>query len=290
MPELPEVETIVRGLNKKIRNKIIKSVEIRVPKLIKLPNTKFVHLVGNQKIIKVSRRAKLIKVKLSNKKVLLIHLKLTGQLIYSDKAGKLTAGGHLIPQGLENLPNKFTHIIFTFKDNSHLFYNDLRKFGWMDLISQLEIDAILTRKYGIEPLTSEFTLNRFKEILNEKKSQNIKKFLLDQENIAGLGNIYVDESCFYASIRPMRKVGSLSQEEIKKLWQGIRSILKSAIKHHGTSVNTYLDASGRPGGYVSRLKVYGRAGESCKRQDCSGVIKKIKLNSRGTHYCPECQR
>ena len=317
MPELPEVETITRDLDKKIKNKTIKSVQVKVAKLVKLPNTKFVQALKGQKIHRVSRRAKLIKIELSGKKVLLIHLKLTGQLvyrekngrrprakplskvervksrgqlIYREKNGKLTAGGHPAPHGLENLPNKFTHIIFTFKDSSHLFYNDLRKFGWMNLISKSEADKFLEQEFGIEPLSPEFTFHKFKELLKKKQSQPLKKALLDQKNITGIGNIYADESCFYARVKPTRKVKTLTEQEHKKLWQGIKRILKSAIKHRGTSSDTYVDASGKKGSHVPYLKVYGRTGEKCKRAGCKGVIKKIKFNGRGTHYCSRCQK
>ncbi|NQU77362.1 hypothetical protein HQ544_01555, partial [Candidatus Falkowbacteria bacterium] len=161
MPELPEVETIVRDLNRKIRGKTIKSVEVKVSKLVKIPNTKFVHLVVGQKIRNISRRAKIICVNLGDN-FLLIHLKLTGQLIYREKSGrrsramsrdKLTAGGHAVPKGLENLPNKFTHIIFNFKDGSHLFYNDLRKFGWMNIVPASSVDEQLNKNFGPEPLS-----------------------------------------------------------------------------------------------------------------------------------------
>ena len=290
MPELPEVETIVRGLNRKIRNKTIKSVKVKVPKLIKSLNTKFVQALRGQKIVRVSRRAKLIKVELSNKKFLLVHLKMTGQLIFQGESGELTPGGHSTPKGLENLPNKFTHIIFTFTDSSQLFYNDLRKFGWMNILSPSAVKNLFKQEYGIEPLKRGFTFNKFKEILKNKSASLIKKVLMDQKSIAGIGNIYADESCFYAGIKPNRKIKTLTQKEIKKLWQGIKSILKSAIKLRGTSVSAYLDTDAKPGGYAFFLKVYSRAGKKCKRRNCNGVIKKIKLAGRGTHYCSKCQK
>ncbi|MBU4332446.1 bifunctional DNA-formamidopyrimidine glycosylase/DNA-(apurinic or apyrimidinic site) lyase [Patescibacteria group bacterium] len=287
MPELPEVETIARDLNKKIKGKKFKSVEVRGAKLVKLSIKQFQREVTSQKVKQVGRRAKLILIELDSNKVLLIHLKLTGQLIFRDKFGKLTAGGHPVPRGLVNLPNKFTHIIFKFSDGSHLFFNDLRKFGWMNIMSKSEVKSFLDSEFGIEPLNKGFTLEKFKQILAQKGRQNIKKVLMDQKNIAGIGNIYADEACFYAGIRPTRLVRTLKHEEIKKLEQGIKKILKAAVALRGTSVDTYVDASGRQGGYTSHLKVYGRGGERCKR--CGGTIKKIKLNGRGTHFCSECQ-
>lgn len=290
MPELPEVETIVRDLNKKIKGKVIKSVQVRVPKLVKNLNTKFVQALLGQKVGSVTRRAKLIKVKIGQQKTLLIHLKLTGQLIYREKSGKLTAGGHPIPQDLKDLPNKFTHIIFTFTDESHLFYNDLRKFGWMNLVSESAAEKLPNQEFGPEPLSPEFTLEKFKQVLAKKSGQPLKKVLMEQKNIAGIGNIYTDEVCFYAGVKPTRQVKSLKPQETERLWQGTRHILKSAIKHRGTSVDTYVDISGRQGGYIPYLKVYDRVGQKCKRQNCHGVVKKIKFNGRGTHYCDQCQR
>lgn len=289
MPELPEVETIVRGLNQKIKGKIIKAVEVLAPKLVKPANTKFVQELQDQKIGKISRRAKLIIITLAEAKLLLVHLKMTGQLIYQKKSGQLIVGGHSTPRGLENLPNKFTRIIFTFSDDSRLYYNDLRKFGWLKIISRSALEKLLNNEFGIEPLSPSFTLNRFREILKSRANQPLKKVLLDQKNIAGLGNIYADESCFFAGVKPMRQVKSLAPVEVKKLWQGIRRVLNQAIKHRGTSVDTYVDAAGQPGGHVPYLKVYGRAGARCQRSGCRGVIQKIKFIGRGTHYCNQCQ-
>lgn len=288
MPELPEVETIAGDLNKKIKGKKFKSVEVKIAKLIKLPVNQFKREIVGKGVKQVSRRAKLLLVELDSDKILLIHLKLTGQLIYRDVGGKLTFGEQPIAGGLQELPNKFTHIIFEFIDDSQLYFNDLRKFGWMNIASQPQIESLLAAEFGVEPLSQKFTLDAFKQILTQKGSQKIKKVLTDQKNIAGIGNIYADESCFYAGVKPARLVRSLKTAEVKKLRQGIKKILTTAIVHRGTSAETYVDAFGRQGGYLPYLKVYGRAGEKCKR--CGAVIKKIKLNGRGTHFCPECQR
>ena len=185
------------------------------------------------------------------------------------------------------MPNKFTHIIITFTDGSKLFYNDVRKFGWLKILNDQEVKQI-GQDFGVEPLSREFTLEKFTEILATKKNWPVKKFLLDQSLIAGLGNIYADESCFLAHIRPARRVRTLKPAEIRKLHQSIVKVLKLAITKKGTTSNNFVQLDGSPGGFVRYLKVYGRTGERCRR--CSGIIKKVKLVGRGTHYCANCQK
>lgn len=288
MPELPEVETIVRELNKKIVQKKIKSVEVKVPKMINLPIGRFVKgLIGNR-IKKVSRRAKMIIMELEHGGFLLVHLKMTGQLVYRRKNGEIAAvGGHPIVEGVKNLPNKFSHIIFTFVDGSYLFYNDIRKFGWMKLVDKSHLDRV-HGEYGIEPFTKDFTLANFKKVLQKYPQRKIKQLLMDQKIIAGVGNIYADESCFYAKVLPARLAKTLKEKEIKDLFVGISKVMKLSIEKGGTSADTYIRTDGTEGGFMPYLKVYGRGGEKCKV--CGTKIEKIKLNGRGTHYCPRCQR
>lgn len=288
MPELPKVETIVGELRKKVKGKVVKDIVVKVPKLINLPIKDFRRQIRDKKIINISRRAKIIILDLTGPNFLLIHLKLTGQLVYQDRQGKKAGGGHQIKIQTTELPNKFTHIIFTFTDNTHLYFNDLRKFGWLKILPDQEL-AIINQEFGLEPLSQEFTFAKFKELLDRKKNWLIKKFLMDQSLIAGLGNIYTDESCFSAGIRPLRKIKSLSQIELQKLYQSIKKVLKLAIEKKGSSVDNYIQLDGSPGSFVPYLKVYGREGEKCKR--CKkGEIVKIKLNGRGTHFCPKCQK
>jgi len=295
MPELPEVETLRRELVSAVKDKTIKLVTIKVPKMVKpLSVAKFQQKIKNKKILGIDRRAKVLVLELSGDLFLLIHLKLTGQLIYQKSEirdqksdAKLIFGGHPQSGGLDNLPNKFTHIIFEFTDGSKLYFNDLRKFGWMRLVDQRSRDQ-LVKEFGVEPLEKEFTLKKFQDILNRYPNRKIKQILLDQSLIAGLGNIYVDESCFCAGILPMRVVKKIKPVEAKKLYQCIGKILKLAISKKGTSANTYIQLDGEPGGMRPYLKVYRRKGEQCKR--CKGVIEKIQLNGRGTHFCKECQK
>jgi len=294
MPELPEVETLRRELALVVRGKTIKSASVNWPKMVKpLIPKQFSQQLKGRKITDIKRRAKILIIELSNDNFLLIHLKLTGQLIYQENAkkikhkNKLVSGGHPQKGGVVGLPNKFTHIIFEFTDGSHLYFNDLRKFGWARLVGKLEVDKLLG-EFGIEPLSKEFTLEKFKEILNRYPNRKIKQILMDQSLLAGLGNIYADESCFCAKILPTRVGKTLKKEEIKALFGCIPKILKFAISKKGTSADDYVQLDGSRGGMLPYLKVYGRKGEKCQR--CGGVVEKIKLNGRGTHFCRSCQK
>jgi len=285
MPELPEVETIRRDLSRKIIGKKIKNVVVKKPRLIKSSTKKFVGALKNNVIKKIDRRGKLLIVHLGKDGFLLIHLKMTGQLIYK-KGAKIVGGGHGELEG-KKLPGKHTHIIFEFSDKSKLFFNDLRQFGYMKIVDKKELKEILTG-FGVEPLNCDFTLNKFREILKNKKT-SIKQLLMNQKFIAGIGNIYADETCFLAKIKPTRKVATLTGNEIKSLFNSIKKVLKLAIKKRGTTFNNYRDADGNQGNFVKFLKVYGRQGELCKRCK-NGKITKIKSGGRGTHYCSYCQK
>lgn len=288
MPELPEVETLRRELSIAIRGKIIKSALVNWPKMVKpLTPAKFSQKIKNKKIITVSRLAKILKIELSGGLFLIVHLKLTGQLIFQAKKGGSVVGGHPQKGGLENLPNKFTHIIINFKDDSKLFFNDLRKFGWMRIITKQEFNR-LESQFGVEPLNKSFTAAKLKETIKKYPRRKIKQILMDQKLIAGVGNIYADESCFCAGIIPSRLAGRLKAKEINKLHQCLLRILRLAIAKRGTSADTYVQLDGRPGGFVPYLKVYGRRGQPCKK--CGRLIERIKLNGRGTHFCHYCQK
>ena len=286
MPELPEVQTIVDELEHKIKNKIIKSVQVLADKSVNLPNKRFVRLLLGKKILRVSRRAKIIIIELSSSKYLLIHLKMTGQLVFKDKKGRGISGGHPIMFKGE-LPSKFTRVFFGFQDGSLLFFNDIRRFGWVRLVDKSEKDKEIS-KYGLEPLENDFTYENFKKALHRYSKRKIKQVLLDQALIAGVGNIYADEACFAAKVLPTRSVESLQEKEIRGLFKGIPRILKFSISKKGTSADTYVTTSGEEGTMMKYLKVYGREGEKCKV--CGEEIKKMRLAGRGTHFCPNCQK
>lgn len=283
MPELPEVETIRLGLQKAIIGKTIAGVNIRVPKLFHGDKK---DIVG-KKIKDVNRRAKQIIIDLEGDKDLLIHLKMTGQLIYED-GKKRVAGGHPSADWVKELPNSTTHVIFDFSNGSKLFFNDLRKFGWIKVFDSKNLRGKLSEELGPEPFSSEFTVQKLTDIIRSKPRWNIKKVLTDQSLISGIGNIYADESLYWAMIQPERKAESLSDKEVETLHASIIKALKIGLKWGGTSDNNYVKIDGGKGEGQEHLQVYGRQGKKCNR--CGGTIKKIKLNGRGTHFCPECQK
>ncbi len=284
MPELPEVETIVRDLDKKLKGKKIIALASSDKKVFQLKPQGVKKIIG-QAVKAVRRRAKMIIIDLGGYN-LVIHLKMTGQLVYKAK-NSIIAGGHPIANEGRELPNKFTRVIFKFNDKSALYFNDVRRFGWVKLASEEEL-ARQHEKIGVEPLSQAFTLEYFKKFLARKAKSTIKQALLDQKYVSGIGNIYADESLFASRIKPMRRVNSLKPKEIEKLWQAIPKILNYAIKHRGTSFNDYVDAQGEVGNFVKYLRVYGRAGEKCR--GCAGQVLKTKLGGRGTHWCDLCQK
>lgn len=291
MPELPEVETIRRDLDVLIGQKI-SALDILDAKTAS-PSAAFLKraLMG-KKLLKIERRGKLLIFVFSADQFLLIHLKMTGQLIFQSKKRRI-AGGHSLAEGSfekavgGKLPNKYTRAIFSFSDGGQLFFNDLRKFGYLKLVNAQELKNILAKNYGPEPLTPEFSLARFQEIIKNRKTK-IKAVLLNQKLIAGLGNIYVDEALFAAGIRPTRLASSLKKEELEKLYKAINRLIKKALEYRGTTFSNYVDSRGKKGNFSRFLKVYGRQKEACLV--CKTKIVKVKLAGRGTTYCPHCQK
>ncbi len=293
MPELPEVETIRLDLEKTLIAKKIVSLQILSTNTIKNPKSFFNKKLLGFSFSEISRRGKLLIFKISGAdNFLLIHLKMTGQLIYLEGKNKV-AGGHSLKEGsfLEavggDLPNRHTRVIFNFEDNSQLFFNDLRKFGYLKIISGEELIKILAENYGPEPLEKKLDEKYLKEVF-QNRLRPIKNLLLDQKIIAGLGNIYVDEALFLAGILPLRSAKSLKSLEIITLVKAIKKVIALALKKRGTTFSDYLDSKGRKGNFSKFLKVYGRQNESCL--NCGKEIIKIKLGGRGTHYCAKCQK
>ena len=288
MPELPEVETIKRDLKKAIINRKVSGVSILWPKTVApLSPASFQKKIIGQEIEDVSRRAKIIRIKLTGPLDLLIHLKMTGQLIFKPKTGRAISGGHPQAGGLDNLPNNFTRLVFDFSDGSKIFFNDMRKFGWVRLLDDATITQLFTN-HGPEPLEKDFSVKYFQSLLSRYPKRPIKQILLDQKIIAGIGNIYADESCFYAKILPTRRVDSLTKQETKLLFRHIPKVLKLSISKKGTSFSDYVQLDGKQGRMVKWLRVYNKTGQLCTV--CGTPIKKIQLNGRGTHFCPRCQK
>jgi formamidopyrimidine-DNA glycosylase len=294
MPELPEVETIRRDLSSKIVGKKILSVEV-FDKRLGHGGRLARSLVGNT-IISADRIGKLLIFSLAGNEHLLVHLKMTGQLVYVD-GDEIVAGGHPFKKGSVlnkvggSLPNKHTRLSISFApgngdDSGDLFFNDIRRFGYAKVVSTEELSNVKVG-YGIEPLQGNFTLSALKKAIAGRQI-SIKAALLDQKKVSGIGNIYADEILFASGIRPDRKASSLKDEEIGKIHKEAKRIIAKAIKHRGTTFSDYVDGRGEKGGFVRFLQVYGRGGEACS--ECGGKISKKRVAGRGTHYCSFCQK
>lgn len=278
MPELPEVETIRRDLESSILNQEIVKFELRTASQFR-GKVKAQDFFPGKKIKAINRVGKLLIFEVSEpNNYLLCHLRMTGQLIYA-----LANSRTKTPT--DNLPNKHTHITIQFEDSSKLYFNDIRKFGYMQLVNLAELEQAVA-KFGIEPLTPNFTFNRFHK-LTQKRSLNIKNFLLNQNLIAGIGNIYADEICFRSKIRPEIKVSALSKKQLQTVFDNCQKVIAQAIQERGTSFSDYRDGRGEKGNFLNFLQVYGRSGKNC--YECQSQIQKTKVSGRGTHFCPNCQ-
>ncbi|MFZ2803691.1 MAG: bifunctional DNA-formamidopyrimidine glycosylase/DNA-(apurinic or apyrimidinic site) lyase [Patescibacteria group bacterium] len=294
MPELPEVETVRRQLDERLRGKRLISVrllrsgrEFPVGKL-------FVDSIRGRTVDSVNRRAKLLIWKFDDGSAMTAHLKMTGRFVFVEPS---------------YVPQKHDRMVFTFSsvvpakagiqprpaetglgsrlrgnDEINLVWSDIRQFGFVKLVSSIELAKIIS-SYGPEPL--ETSAEGLAERLSEPKTRTVKAALLNQQVIAGIGNIYADESLHRAGIRPTRRLGRMSSDEHLRLAQEIKAVLGESVAQQGTSANDYVDTRGEKGGFLELLRVYGREGEPCK--NCAAPIKKIVLAQRGTHYCPTCQ-
>lgn len=304
MPELPEVETVRLGLQKLVVGKIVANVDFDWPK--GFPNSAQdvdVFIIGAN-ILSVRRRAKVLIIDLSTDYSLVIHLKMTGQLVFvpgprsiiynptssfSEPAARFGAG-HPNDSLVGDLPDKTTRVTITFTDGSRLFFNDQRKFGWMRLLPTLEIPNIdFMRKVGPEPLEPDFTKALFIRQLQKRKNATIKAALLDQTVVAGIGNIYADESLFAAKIHPKSIVGAVPTSRLGVLHAAIIAVLRLSIEKGGSTDRNYVNAEGKKGSYISFAKVFRKEGSACPG-GCGGIIEKIRVAGRGTHVCARCQK
>jgi len=286
MPELPEVETIRRDLQYAILGKGIRKVEVLTGRCLKGEQKEFISTLEGNRFEKIRRRGKLLFFELAyGDKTLLIHLKMTGQLICQIPGG-LIVGGHPMAK-IDDLPNQYTHIALHFADESVLYFNDVRTFGYLQLANEVQTASALA-KFGIEPLTIDFTWEAFEQLFKKRKT-SIKSLLLNQQVIAGIGNIYADEICYRAKIRPDRTVDTLTKSEKKRIFTACNTILEQAVAKRGTTFSHFVDAAGKKGGYIDYLKVYQREGERCFRCGDDYIVK-IKHAGRGTHFCESCQK
>ena len=287
MPELPEVETVVRGLNRLILHKKIVSVKSDNPKSFPNAPAEIKNFLIGAKIMSAHRRGKAIILLLENGWALVGHLKMTGQMVYRGQEN--WGAGHPNDDFLGELPSKATRVEITFEDDSKLFFNDQRKFGWLKLLPEAEIPLIpFFQKLGPEPLEDDFSLADFRERFRRKKRSLVKPALLDQTVIAGVGNIYADESLWQAKIHPETRVENLSEQDLRNLYQAVRAVMSESIERGGSTDRNYVQADGSRGNYLDYAAVYHKNGQPCKR--CGTEIAKIKVGGRGTHFCPNCQR
>jgi formamidopyrimidine-DNA glycosylase len=288
VPELPEVETIRAGLAKLLPGRVVKDVWYDWDKSFPNAPADIARFLVGAKIEKVRRRAKVLIIELSDGWALIVHLKMTGQLVFVDKNQRFGAG-HPGKELVSDLPVKSTHVIIDFKDGSKLFFNDQRKFGWMRLLPAIEIPEIdFFKKVGPEPLDDNFTVDIFIERLLRRKNSNIKSVLLDQTVVAGVGNIYADESLWGAKIHPATLTGDVPRTKLVALYNSLRDVLKLSISKGGSTDKNYVDAEGKKGSYLAFANVFRREGQPCPR--CGTPIEKLRVAGRGTHICPREQK
>lgn len=282
MPELPEVETIRRGLKGCILNKKVKGVEVECEKSFIGEKEEII----GAKIVETSRKGKALIIDLDNGKSILIHLRMTGQLIYVDEQTRF-AGGHPNENFVAELPNKQTRVVIDFS-TAKLFFNDQRKFGFMKVMKTDEVNEDkFIASLGKEPW--EMGDDEFYEKLQRHARAPIKAVILDQKVIAGLGNIYADEALFRVGIHPSRLAGEVSREESGELLMAARAVMEKSIEAGGSTLQNYVKADGTRGDYLEKFaQVFHREGQKCFK--CGAEIVKIRVAGRGTHICPRCQK
>jgi formamidopyrimidine-DNA glycosylase len=271
MPELPEVETVARGLREPLVGRTITGMMARWPRCIAFPPLdEFQGQIAGRQVVSIGRRGKYVVIGL-DRGSLLIHLKMSGRLRVV---------------GPDEPPDKHAHTLFDLDDGRQLRFQDARKFGRVYLVDNLEQ---VTAGLGPEPLADDFSLDEFRRLL-ARRSGRLKSLLLSQEFVAGLGNIYADESLFAARLHPLRKANSLTMDEQAHLYEAIRTVLGSAVASRGTTLDDqgYTDIQGQAGAYQERIAVYGRKGLPCPQ--CGTPVERVVLGGRSTHFCPQCQK
>ena len=278
MPELPEVETIHRSLEKILPGKTIESIDVKEEKQFFGDRQKAV----GKKIANVSRKGKVLTIVLEDSLFISIHLKLTGQILFADNKDHAVFKNNIPRTGTNIMPANVTRVIFNFKDNSALFFNDMRKFGWVKLTEKMPETA------AVDLLSEKFTLEYFEKALSNSRKP-IKVLLLEQDKIAGIGNIYDNDSLWEAKIHPERKTNTLSKQEVEHLYNGIKKIIDEGIQYKGSSAHDeiYLMPDSEPGQYQHHFRVYHRENAPCLR--CQTTIERIKQGGRSSFLCPKCQ-
>lgn len=292
MPELPEVETIVRDLKREVRGRTFLDVWTDWGKVIKKPNRfeEFEKEIKGKKIENIRRRGKNILFDLSENKILLVHQKMTGHLLLGKWRSEKSKWKTEIKGPLSDDPmNKFLHLVFLLDDNRQLALSDKRKFAKVELRDKGELENSKEfRSLGPEPLDEKFTFEEFKNALSKKKRGKIKQILMDQSIVAGIGNIYSDEILWRARIHPFKDISQLSETELGKIYKTIKKVLTKAIELGGESISDFRRINGEKGFFDRERKVYRREGEKCPR--CGTVIVRKKIGGRSAHFCPHCQK
>lgn len=302
MPELPEVETTTKGLRRTVVGLVIKDIWTDLSTKDKrkkdtIANPKYFNIfkkeILNQKISSVERRAKNILVNLNNQKTILIHMKMTGHLLYG-KYKFIKNKNKWVPDEpgpLHDTYNRFIHVVFTFGNVKHMAFSDARKFGKITLLDTYTMhESIHLKDIGPEPLLKNFDIKKLKERLNKKPNGKIKTVLMDQSIIAGIGNIYSDEILWRSGVHPERKVAKLKDKEIKLIFKSIKEILAKGIDFGGDSMSDYRNIDGLPGKFQLHHQAYRKTGEKCGKAGCSGVIKRKIINGRSAHFCSVHQK
>jgi formamidopyrimidine-DNA glycosylase len=288
MPELPEVETIRAGLARLLPGLRVVRADFDWPKSFPNAPADVRQFLVGAKVIAVKRRAKALIIDLSSGYSLVIHLKMTGQLVFRGIHERFGAG-HPSDSLIGDLPDKSTRVTLEFDDGSRLFFNDQRKFGWMRLVPGPEVmELAFFKKLGPEPLTDDFNAEVLESRAARRRNSVIKAVLLDQTVLAGVGNIYADEALWGAKIHPATLTGRLTRRQFQKLYEELVYVLKLSIEKGGSTDRNYVDADGKKGSYLSFARVFRREGLPCPR--CGTTIMKTKLAGRGTHFCPFCQK
>ncbi len=332
MPELPEVETVKRGLDKLIVGKTIKDVSFDWPKSFPNDESNVDEFLLKSRVLSVRRRAKVLMIDLSTGYTLMSHLRMTGQLVYVERKQEIAnnkiqntnniqitnlkkgndkndeglrfdasnleftesseirfGAGHPNDSLVGKLPDKSTRVNITFEDDSHLYFNDQRKFGWMKLLPTVLVpEEPFMQKVGPEPLEPSFTDKIFIARVRKRASTSIKAAILDQTVLAGVGNIYADESLWGAKIHPATLVKNLSDKQLSKLRTEIIYVLNLSIEKGGSTDRNYVNAEGKKGSYIEFARVFRKENQPCS--NCSTTIEKIRVVGRGTHICPKCQK
>lgn len=300
MPELPEVQTTVNILNKEIKGLRILDVwtdydspfnkgkeNIKDKKYF----TYFRKQIIGQKILGVRRRAKNVLINVSHGKTILTHMKMTGHFLYGKYFNKNEKWFPEEDGGLKDPFNRFVHLVFTLSNKKHFVLSDMRKFAKVFVFDAKKLDEVKDlNMLGPEPLDKSFTYKVFKKVINKKLSKKIKTVLLDQEIIAGIGNIYSDEVLWLSSIHPLEKVSNIKETKLKLLYKNIIKVLKESISIGGDSMSDYRNPYGEKGEYQKIHKVYRKIGEKCTMKNCAGIIQRIKVGGRSAHFCPEHQK